>query len=90
MHVWTTDRRCADGPNMKASVGDHVDTCSVCFNLVSLQVYVPALDLTFTVSKETRIFACQNPVAQGGGRKQLPKSFLNRFSRVCVLVDCHE
>ena len=67
-----------------------MDTCSVCFNLVWLQVYVPALDLTFTVSKETRIFACQNPVAQGGGRKQLPKSFLNRFSRVCVLVDWHE
>ena len=57
---------------------------SMCFDLVWLQVYVPALDLAFTVSKETRIFACQNPVAQGGGRKQLPKSFLNRFSRVCA------
>ena len=90
MHVWTTDQRCVVGPNMRASVRGHVDTCSECFNLVWLQVYVPALDLTFTVSKETRIFACQNPVAQGGGRKQLPKSFLNRFSRVCVLVDWHE
>ena len=47
-----------------------------------LQVFIPALDLTFSVSKDTRIFACQNPVVQGGGRKQLPKSFVNRFTKV--------
>ena len=30
------------------------------------------------------IFGCQNPLSQGGGRKGLPRSFLNRFSRVHV------
>ena len=29
-----------------------------------------------------RVFGCQNPLQQGGGRKGLPKSFLNRFTQV--------
>ncbi|KAG9396552.1 hypothetical protein J8273_1560 [Carpediemonas membranifera] len=29
-----------------------------------------------------RVFAAQNPASQGGGRKRLPKSFLNRFIQV--------
>jgi hypothetical protein len=29
-----------------------------------------------------------NPVQEGGGRKGLPKSFLNRFTRVHVEVSC--
>ena len=39
--------------------------------------------MTFKVQREkTRLFACQNPLNQGGGRKGLPKSFLNRFTQV--------
>jgi len=39
--------------------------------------------MSFKVQHEkTRLFACQNPLNQGGGRKGLPKSFLNRFTQV--------
>ncbi|GIL72550.1 hypothetical protein Vretifemale_2896, partial [Volvox reticuliferus] len=31
-----------------------------------------------------RLFAAQNPLGEGGGRKGLPRSFLNRFTRVSV------
>ncbi|XP_057307926.1 midasin-like isoform X2 [Hydractinia symbiolongicarpus] len=49
------------------------------------EVYVPELNKTFQVQKEkTKIFACQNPLREGGGRKGLPKSFLNRFTKVYV------
>lgn len=48
------------------------------------EIYVPELDRSFQIQHEkTRIFACQNPLHQGGGRKGLPKSFLNRFTQVC-------
>lgn len=47
-------------------------------------VYVPELDRTFAKHPEFRLFAAQNPVQQGGGRKGLPKSFLNRFTKVYV------
>lgn len=33
---------------------------------------------------ETKLFACQNPLRQGGARRGLPKSFLNRFTQVFV------
>ncbi|GAA5925946.1 AAA family ATPase midasin [Sporobolomyces koalae] len=46
------------------------------------QVYIPELDRTFTRHPEFRIFAAQNPLGQGGGRKGLPRSFLDRFSVV--------
>lgn len=47
------------------------------------EVYIPELNKTFKCSpKKFRLFACQNPLHQGGGRKGLPKSFLNRFTRV--------
>ncbi|CAL8083642.1 unnamed protein product [Calicophoron daubneyi] len=47
------------------------------------EIYIPELNSTFKVEpKSTRLFACQNPVRQGGGRKGLPKSFLNRFTQV--------
>ncbi len=39
---------------------------------------------SFECPSTFRIFACQNPVSQGGGRKGLPKSFLNRFTQVYV------
>lgn len=45
-------------------------------------VYIPELDRTFTRHPDFRIFAAQNPLGQGGGRKGLPRSFLDRFSIV--------
>jgi MoxR-like ATPase len=49
------------------------------------QVYISELGRTFHVDKRrTKIFACQNPFTQGGGRKGLPRSFLNRFSKVYI------
>ena len=47
-------------------------------------IYVPELDRSFSRHPDFRIFAAQNPHAQGGGRKGLPKSFINRFSVVHV------
>lgn len=46
------------------------------------RVFIPELGREFECSPETRIFAAQNPAGQGGGRKGLPKSFLNRFTVV--------
>ncbi|XP_011610045.2 midasin isoform X2 [Takifugu rubripes] len=49
------------------------------------EIYIPELGMSFHVQHEkTKIFACQNPFTQGGGRKGLPKSFLNRFTQVFV------
>ncbi|KAI8548545.1 hypothetical protein RHMOL_Rhmol07G0280600 [Rhododendron molle] len=48
------------------------------------EVFIPELGVTFKCPPSFRIFACQNPSAQGGGRKGLPKSFLNRFMKVYV------
>lgn len=47
-------------------------------------VYVPELDRSFPRHPNFRVFACQNPLSQGSGRKGLPKSFLNRFTRIQV------
>ncbi|GJP54985.1 hypothetical protein CLOM_g13979 [Closterium sp. NIES-68] len=47
-------------------------------------VFLPDLNRTFHCPPSFRIFAAQNPLQQGGGRKGLPKSFLNRFSKVYV------
>ena len=47
-------------------------------------VFVPALGLTVSAPPSFRCFAAQNPLAQGGGRKGLPASFLNRFTKVAV------
>ncbi|KAI6654086.1 Midasin [Oopsacas minuta] len=47
------------------------------------EIYISELDRTFRIQTDsTRIFATQNPMSQGGGRKGLPKSFLNRFTKV--------
>ena len=47
------------------------------------EVFIPELSKTFHIQHEkTRLFACQNPLNQGGGRKGLPRSFLNRFTQV--------
>ncbi|KAM6905784.1 midasin isoform 2-T2 [Lycodopsis pacificus] len=49
------------------------------------EIYIPELGMSFQVQQEkTKIFGCQNPFTQGGGRKGLPKSFLNRFTQVFV------
>ena len=49
------------------------------------EVFVPELCRKFQVDHvKTKIFACQNPQHEGGGRKGLPKSFLNRFTQVCI------
>jgi len=48
------------------------------------QVFIPELGKTFECPSSFRVFAAQNPVTQGGGRKGLPKSFLNRFTKVFV------
>lgn len=47
-------------------------------------VYIPELDRHFSCHPNFRVFACQNPHHQGGGRKGLPKSFVNRFTQVYV------
>ena len=47
-------------------------------------VFIPELGRSFPCAPGFRVFATQNPVAQGGGRKGLPKSFLNRFAKVFV------
>lgn len=48
------------------------------------EVFIPELGRTFHCKPSFRVFACQNPSHQGGGRKGLPKSFLNRFTKVYV------
>ncbi|WRT64694.1 uncharacterized protein IL334_001628 [Kwoniella shivajii] len=45
-------------------------------------VYIPELGKSFDRHPKFRVFAAQNPLQQGGGRKGLPKSFLNRFTKV--------
>jgi midasin len=47
------------------------------------EVRVPELNRTFFLGEgRSRVFGCQNPVREGGARKGLPKSFLNRFTTV--------
>ncbi|CAG0889502.1 unnamed protein product [Darwinula stevensoni] len=49
------------------------------------EIYIPELGQTFHIPSSgaaSRIFACQNPLPQGGARKGLPQSFLNRFTQV--------
>lgn len=46
------------------------------------QAYIPELDQTFSRHPNFTVFAAQNPHSQGGGRKGLPASFVNRFTVV--------
>ncbi|PWA96152.1 ATPase [Artemisia annua] len=50
------------------------------------KVFIPELGHTFKCPSSFRVFACQNPTSHysGGGRNGLPKSFLNRFTKVYV------
>lgn len=45
-------------------------------------VYIPELDRTFHKHPDFRVFAAQNPTNQGGSRKGLPRSFVDRFTQV--------
>ncbi|CAE6514392.1 unnamed protein product [Rhizoctonia solani] len=47
-------------------------------------VFIPELGREFMKHPDFRVFAAQNPLGQGGGRKGLPKSFVNRFTKVYV------
>lgn len=47
-------------------------------------IFIPELGTTITAPTSFRVFAAQNPLQEGGGRKGLPRSFLNRFSRVSL------
>ncbi|KAK0464246.1 midasin nuclear AAA ATPase [Desarmillaria tabescens] len=47
-------------------------------------VFIPELGRSFVRHSSFRIFAAQNPLNQGSGRKGLPKSFLNRFTKVYI------
>ncbi|KAH0571036.1 Midasin [Spironucleus salmonicida] len=44
------------------------------------QIFVPETNRIVKLRPEVKIFAAQNPAWQGGGRKVLPQSFLNRFN----------
>ena len=47
-------------------------------------VYIPEINKEVRCPKSFRVFAAQNPLLQGGGRKGLPKSFLNRFTKIHI------
>jgi midasin len=47
-------------------------------------VFIPELGRTFRAAPGFRLFGAQNPVQEGGGRRGLPRSFLNRFTRVAI------
>ncbi|KAF2768629.1 midasin [Teratosphaeria nubilosa] len=46
------------------------------------EIFVPELGQVFSRHPDFRLFAAQNPHHQGGGRKGLPASFVNRFTVV--------
>ncbi|KAI8927583.1 hypothetical protein BC831DRAFT_533163 [Entophlyctis helioformis] len=52
-------------------------------------IYIPELDRSVPCHPDFRVFAAQNPQHEGGGRKGLPKSFVNRFSQVYVSALSH-
>ncbi|KAL0229956.1 hypothetical protein PCE1_003520 [Barthelona sp. PCE] len=47
-------------------------------------LYIVELDKVVTAKQGFQLFATQNPLHEGGGRKGLPKSFVNRFTTVYV------
>ena len=46
------------------------------------EIFIPELNQSFKCPQTFKVFATQNPMHEGGGRKGLPKSFLNRFTKV--------
>ncbi|EPB72218.1 hypothetical protein ANCCEY_08685 [Ancylostoma ceylanicum] len=55
-------------------------------------LYIAELNRSFEIPPESncRFFACQNPRAQGGDRRALPKSFVNRFTNNKDMSTCFE
>lgn len=47
-------------------------------------IFIPETNEVATAHASFRIFGAQNPALEGGGRRGLPKSFLNRFTRVQI------
>ena len=47
-------------------------------------LFIPELNEEIKAHPEFQIFATQNPVNQGGGRKFLPKNFLDRFVKIYI------
>lgn len=48
------------------------------------ELYVPEVKEAVHAHDSFRLFGAQNPASEGGGRRGLPKSFLNRFIKVWV------
>ncbi|GIX62214.1 midasin, putative [Babesia caballi] len=48
------------------------------------ETFIPELDRFIKCHENFRLFASQNSAVDGGGRKHLPKSFLNRFTKIYV------
>ena len=67
-----------------------LESLNACFDHRG-SVFIPELGRSFYLHPNFRVFAAQNPLVQGGGRKGLPKSFLNRFSLIYMEpLDCHD
>ncbi len=52
-------------------------------------IFIPEIGREIPCPAEFRIFGCQNPILEGGGRKGLPKSFLNRFTQIFIEGGSH-
>ncbi|GBE59483.1 ATPase associated with various cellular activities (AAA) family protein [Babesia ovata] len=46
------------------------------------ETFIPELDRFVKCHENFRLFASQNSAIDGGGRKHLPRSFLNRFTKI--------
>lgn len=62
-----------------------LEAMNSCFDFRN-EIYIAELGRRFQINRNgnCRFFACQNSAKQGGGRKALPKSFLNRFTKIYV------
>ena len=67
-----------------------LESLNACFDHRG-SAFIPELGRSFYLHPNFRVFAAQNPLVQGGGRKGLPKSFLNRFSLIYMEpLDTHD
>ncbi|KAI6182875.1 Midasin [Aphelenchoides bicaudatus] len=62
-----------------------LEAMNSCFDFRN-EIYIAELNRRFQFDRlnSCRFFACQNSAKDGGGRKALPKSFLNRFTKIYV------
>jgi midasin len=62
-----------------------LEALNSCFDFRN-EIYIAELNRRFRFDRlsNCRFFACQNSAKDGGGRKALPKSFLNRFTKIYV------